>query len=203
MISAIEAHPTRDGDRNGVEEVEACFAKEDLRTLFASLEGTGRREVDVVASGSLTSGRPFIAPFLVEVDGGHSRLTAWSELSADGSPTLGVESASGTPVRASVFDLRGRLVRRVEIPGAAGVRRFSLEAAASLLVGYGGREELDRDGAAQLLVGGAVDDGHAAAADDGVDAVMRDERAYRQLCGKRRRTRTVADGGGLLMFRKQ
>jgi hypothetical protein len=131
VLLATSARAVRDGDRNGVDEIEACFAKEDLRLLFASLAGFGRVNVPVEVSGALTSGQTFLAVVLVDVETGSTRLLARPVFGTDGAPSLEIETASEAPLRANLYDLHGRLVRRFAIEGAgdAGVRRFALEGA--------------------------------------------------------------------------
>jgi hypothetical protein len=100
-----------DGDRNGVDEITACFAKEDLRLLFGGLPG-GRRTVGVTLEGALTTGGRFRASLEMDVISSGGALAATvspNPLNPEGTLTF-VTTRPG-PVSVKVFDLGGRLVR--------------------------------------------------------------------------------------------
>ena len=58
QISATSADLSRDTDRDGNGEVEVCFSKDDLRTLFADLP-TGDNTVTATLQGMTTTGQSF------------------------------------------------------------------------------------------------------------------------------------------------
>ncbi len=58
QIQPVSADLSRDTDRDGNGEIQVCFSKEDLRTLFAGLP-TGESTVSLTISGSLTTGDTF------------------------------------------------------------------------------------------------------------------------------------------------
>lgn len=102
-----------DKDGNGVDELTACFSKADLRTLFAALPH-GTNTVTVTLDGALTTGGTFRGSLTVDVVSNGGSLAASlspNPLNPDASLTF-TTSRPGR-VRVSVFDLQGRLVRRV------------------------------------------------------------------------------------------
>jgi PKD repeat protein len=112
QISTSGSKTVIDGDKNGngVQEVAACFAKEDLRRLFADLPN-GSREVPVTLEGTLLAGGKFRASLELRIIGS-------TELSATASPNplnpetdLSFSLAKAGRVRVQIFDLAGRLVK--------------------------------------------------------------------------------------------
>ena len=57
-IRPISTDLSRDANRDGNDELEACFSKQDLRMLFDGLP-SGENTVTLVLSGQLTTGQPF------------------------------------------------------------------------------------------------------------------------------------------------
>jgi hypothetical protein len=101
-----------DADRNGIDDTEVCFSKEDLRTLFASVRGLA--EAPIVVEGILVGGGTIRAEHVIEVKGGggpHAVSIAPNPLAGSGAIRFNL-AASGH-VRVSLFDPQGRLVRRV------------------------------------------------------------------------------------------
>ncbi len=121
-ISAVAAKTSAAGDKNGngVEELTACFAKEDLRALLAGLPHGGST-VDVALEGRLFTGEGIHADLAIRV------VVTGPALSAAISPNpmnpeallTFVTSRAGW-ARISLFDLQGRLARRLVDAGALG-----------------------------------------------------------------------------------
>jgi len=115
-----------DRDRNGIQELEVCFAQEDLARLFASVVRT--RTIAVTLAGNLKSGQPFRASFDLEVTGrqGQARISL-APNPLNPSAILTVVTASPGPLRVRVYDVRGRLLgiladERVAPAGAHALR---------------------------------------------------------------------------------
>jgi PKD repeat protein len=101
----------QDRDRDGVEEIALPFRKTDLRTLFADLPA-GPNEVPVAVRGELSGGGSFLAVSHLHVEVSGKRLTAnVSPNPARGPATLTFRTSRAGPVRVSVYDVSGRLVR--------------------------------------------------------------------------------------------
>jgi hypothetical protein len=110
-----------DADRDGVPDLTACFAKEDLRRLFSKLGG-GRHRIPVVVEALLATGGRLHADLVLDV------VAAGGALAATVSPNpvraggiLSFRSSVGGAIRVRLFDARGRLVRVLDGGGAAGV----------------------------------------------------------------------------------
>ena len=102
-----------DRDHNGVPEVQACFAKEDLRELLAGLP-SGKHAVPVSIRGTLTSGAVFSGDLLVEVVASTSHLAvSISPNPLNPDATLAFSTVNPGPITVSMFDLQGRLVREL------------------------------------------------------------------------------------------
>jgi hypothetical protein len=100
-----------DDDKNGISEVEVCFSKDDLRTLFAGLP-SGRQTVTVGVEGNLISGGGFIGSVDVDVVGsGGAAAASISPNPLNPSATLSFSTAAVGPVRVRLYDLSGRMVR--------------------------------------------------------------------------------------------
>jgi PKD repeat protein len=102
-----------DHDGNGVPEIEACFTKDDLRLLFANLHGTST--VPITVEGKLYAGGVFRASMDVQItaSGGGNLAASISPnpLNPDAVLTFHTETAGAA--RVDLFDVRGRLVRRL------------------------------------------------------------------------------------------
>ncbi len=103
-----------DRNRNGVAELRVCFARNDLKTLFASLPN-GTSNVDVALEGALTSGGRFQGSTLVHViklgflGSGSLASVSPNPLNPRGKLTFVTTQPGVASVQ--VFDLNGRLVR--------------------------------------------------------------------------------------------
>ncbi|HEY6572411.1 MAG TPA: S8 family serine peptidase, partial [Candidatus Eisenbacteria bacterium] len=105
-----------DADRNGVADLPACFAKEDLRRLFSRLPA-GKRRVPVAVEAPLTTGGRLHAELELEIVAPGGALAATvtpNPLRAGG--VLSVRSEARGAVRVRLFDAAGRFVR--EMAGA-------------------------------------------------------------------------------------
>jgi len=102
----------RDRDRNGVPELSACFASEDVRELFQSV--TGRVQVDVTLDGVLESGARFVAAFSLEAQGvGGYPAVAVAPNPLNPSAKISVVTSRPGRMVLWLFDAQGRLVRVV------------------------------------------------------------------------------------------
>lgn len=112
-ISAIAAKTVIGGDRdrNGIDEITACFAKTDLRLLFSALPG-GRHTVTVTLEGNLTTGGKFRATMDMEVvSSGGSLVASLSPNPVNPVATLTIQTSRAGKMRVQLFDAQGRLVR--------------------------------------------------------------------------------------------
>lgn len=133
-VSEIHAIGTKTGfgadrDGNGVAEITACFQKEDLRLLFANIQGSA--SLPVVFEGNVRTGGFFHAPSTIGIQGGGGP----SSVAVSPSPlrTRGAfEFKTTQPGRVSIrlFDVSGRLVRTItdEASSSAGYRRIEFDA---------------------------------------------------------------------------
>lgn len=113
-IHAIAGKTSVNGDHdgNGVEEITACFSKDDLRLLFDGLRG--KTTVTVTFEGSLYTGGLFRASMDVQVVTSGGALAASispNPLNPDAVLTFRTDKAGAA--RVNVFDLNGRLVMRL------------------------------------------------------------------------------------------
>jgi hypothetical protein len=124
-IAAIpgSVHAERDRDRNGVAELEACFAKDDLRTLFAGISGT--TSLLAVADGQMNDGRGFEATLAVTVMARAPETGFAVRQAPDGRTVEFVTRRSG-PLRVELFDLRGRRVEVARDESDAPAGRYSV-----------------------------------------------------------------------------
>ncbi|HEU4725265.1 MAG TPA: PKD domain-containing protein, partial [Candidatus Eisenbacteria bacterium] len=100
-----------DRDRDGVDEMTACFSKTDLRNLFSSLSG-GRHTVGVTLEGALAGGGVFRTTLEIDIVASGNALAA--SVSPNPLNPVGVLSfrlSKPGPVAISMFDPAGRLVR--------------------------------------------------------------------------------------------
>jgi hypothetical protein len=115
-ISAIDDKTSVDGDKNGngASEIEACFSKDDLRTLFASV--TGSQDVEVTIEGSLTTGGGFVATTTMHIVGSKGGAVTAMAYPNPLNPetTLEFRTSQDGPVKVQVFDIAGRLVRTLQ-----------------------------------------------------------------------------------------
>lgn len=100
-----------DRDKNGIDEITACFRKEDLRPLFANLTG-GKHLVGVTLEGDLASGGRFRGSLEMEVvvsSSGQNVAVAPNPLNP--SATLTYRTTIPGAVTITIFDPSGRAVR--------------------------------------------------------------------------------------------
>jgi subtilisin family serine protease len=114
-IDAIDAKPrvAGDRDRNGVDELSVCFAKVDLRRLFTQGRA-GRNVASMILDGATASGAPIRAGFswdVIAAGGALAAALAPSPMRGDG--VLTVRSERGGPLIVRLYDVTGRLVRKL------------------------------------------------------------------------------------------
>jgi len=112
-ISAVPGKRTftADTDGNGIQELTACFAKADLRALFAGLP-KGTNAVPVTLEGNLASGGKFRARMTIDVVSKATLLVAHvSPNPFNPVATLGFMTSRPGFAKASIFDVSGRTVR--------------------------------------------------------------------------------------------
>ena len=100
-----------DTDRNGIPEVALCFAKADVRHLFADVRGAA--DVSVAIGGTIAGGRAFEARFVLRVIPGAggpplAARVAPNPMNPVSTLTYTIERPS--PVRVTIFDVHGRAV---------------------------------------------------------------------------------------------
>ena len=114
-VSEITANTTKSaviGDRDGnqIEDIQVCFNKSDFRSLFSLLRGNV--SVPVLVRGSLVTGGFFQGTVTLDIQAGNGTLqTALAPNPLNPSGTLAFITRTAGPVRVSLFDLNGRLVR--------------------------------------------------------------------------------------------
>jgi hypothetical protein len=115
-ITAVIDKSTLAGDanKNGLADVQLCFSKTDLRTLFAGLP-SGRNRVTVEVRGGLNSGATLVGTIEVDVFGTGGALSASvspNPLNPEAVLTFATEKAGA--IRVKLYDARGRFVRTLE-----------------------------------------------------------------------------------------
>jgi PKD repeat protein len=114
-IPAIDGKTTigADRDRNGVDELTACFAKTDLRRLFSNLSG-GRHTVGVALEGSLATGGVFRTTLEMDVvASGNALAASVSPNPLNPAGVLTFHTSRAGAVTIAMFDPAGRLVRTI------------------------------------------------------------------------------------------
>jgi hypothetical protein len=119
------------GDKNGdgVDEISLCFAKADLRVLFANLQGT--QVVNVGIEGGLISGGRICSTNLdltVKAGGGDNNASVWPN-PLNPSAVLSFSTSRTGAVTVQLFDTQGRLVRTLmaEPSTAAGYHEVPID----------------------------------------------------------------------------
>ena len=120
-----------DKDGNGIAEIGACFAKQDLRTLFASLPN-GKTHVTLMIQADLVTGGRIQGS--VDVDVQKSGSGSGFDASVSPNPlnpraTLTFSMERPGSVRVALYDLSGRLVQTVmqESFAAAGYHDVTID----------------------------------------------------------------------------
>ena len=99
-----------DRDQNGVLEIEACFAKADLRKLFDGLTA-GSHDVTVSIDGHVASGARFTSTLVLKVIVAGALTASISPNPMNPEATLTFRTTTAGPVRVTLYDINGRLVR--------------------------------------------------------------------------------------------
>jgi len=108
---AVKGSHVMDQNRDGIPEVTACFAKEDLRALFDHLSG-GRQAIPVTLEGNLTTGGDFRGVCILDVFAVEGIVAAWLMPNpAVHASALGFKTSRAGWVTARLFDASGRLAR--------------------------------------------------------------------------------------------
>ena len=128
-IPAISDKATTGSDRNGngVDEITACFSKENLRTLFA---GVSTGDYEVVVEGDLVGGGEFLGAVTLHVVGGGGALQASiAPNPLNPKATLTFTTSRSGALRVDLFDVQGRLVRTLmdEPSSAAGYHDVTID----------------------------------------------------------------------------
>lgn len=111
-----------DRDRNGIQEITACFGREALQSF---LDGTqGRQTVPVTIVADLMTGGTLMATLdLNRVRTGNSLAGSVHPNPLRQAGTVSFETAKSGPIKVLLFDLHGRLVRTLlDQPHATGGR---------------------------------------------------------------------------------
>lgn len=100
-----------DSDKNGLLEIEACFSKDDLRTLFAGLSN-GHNMVTITIEGSLTNGAPIRGTTDIDVfRSGGDLLASVAPNPFNPQAKLTFVTRKPGALRVRLYDISGRLVR--------------------------------------------------------------------------------------------
>jgi hypothetical protein len=100
-----------DTDGNGVNEINVCFSREDLRRLLGGLSGIVTVPVGIEAV--LNTGVPLKASLNLRVKSLGTRSASISPNPINPEGVLSFETAQPGAVRVRVYDLKGRLIRTV------------------------------------------------------------------------------------------
>jgi hypothetical protein len=119
-ITAISSRSPkeRDTDRNGISEIGVSFEREDLRSLFLSIEG--RQRVDVSLEGRHRNGRRIQAPMSLTIVGSRKKPKPICRVHpnpANPQAALSFETTTAGQVTARLFDVLGRCVRTLVAGG--------------------------------------------------------------------------------------
>ena len=104
-----------DKNGNGVNEILACFSKDDLRTLFASLPPGSNPGVAITIEGDLVSGGSFSIDTTHDVVGTNKTFSALASPNPlNPSTKLEFKLSQAGTVKVQVYDLHGRLVKTLQ-----------------------------------------------------------------------------------------
>ena len=128
-IPAISDKATTGSDRNGngVDEITACFSKENLRNLFT---GVSTGDYEVVVEGDLVGGGGFLGTVTLHVVGGGGALQASiAPNPLNPKATLTFTTSRIGALRVDLFDVHGRLIRTLvdEPSSAAGYHDVTID----------------------------------------------------------------------------
>jgi|GEM_PF-3351837 len=127
-----------DRDNNHIQDLAACFAKSDLRLLFSLI--TGKQTVPIKIQGRLDTGAYFVGTASVTVIANGQAVGSASLAPNPLNPqaTLSLNLGKGGWLRVSIYDLQGRLVRKLvdetnAIPGPRQIPIDGLDSHGALL----------------------------------------------------------------------
>jgi flagellar hook assembly protein FlgD len=115
QIPAEATKTTLDGDKNGdgIPEIRVTFSKANLRTLFSGLPN-GHNTVTVTIRASTVIGRTLSGTTQLDVvNNGNFTVSAVAPNPLNPEATLTYTTTRQGPVRIDMFDIQGRLVRRL------------------------------------------------------------------------------------------
>ncbi|HMI32153.1 MAG TPA: PKD domain-containing protein, partial [Candidatus Limnocylindrales bacterium] len=120
-----------DKDGNGIQEIQACFTKANLRILFAGLP-SGHNQVTIHISGTLINGSAFGGDVSLDVVSNGNFTASMSSVSPNPlNPVSKLYFATSKPgtVTVDMFDIQGRLVRTIQGPTymAAGSHELTID----------------------------------------------------------------------------
>ena len=123
-IHALGSKTSLSSDRNndGIDEIAACFRKEDLQQLFSGLTGT--QQQTVVLRGDVLGGGQFCTSLTLTIKaggGGANLAVSISPNPLNPSAVLTFATQERGPVLVQLFDVHGRLVRTLRDEGDAAV----------------------------------------------------------------------------------
>ncbi|HET9252783.1 MAG TPA: putative Ig domain-containing protein [Candidatus Eisenbacteria bacterium] len=116
-ITAIADKTALNSDKNGngVNEILACFSKDDLRTLFAGLPPGNNPGVAITLEGDLVSGGSFSVATTHDVVGTNKTFSAMASPNPlNPSTKLEFKLSQAGSVKVQVYDLHGRLVKTLQ-----------------------------------------------------------------------------------------
>lgn len=115
-----------DADRNGIEDMAACFDRESLRGLFADMMGS--HDVLLAVTGALSSGLEFRAELTLRVVATPGGPPAVSVFPNPFNPTGYMQFTLERPgrLRVTVHDVQGRTIQRMVDTKAAPARDYRL-----------------------------------------------------------------------------
>ncbi|HTK70456.1 MAG TPA: putative Ig domain-containing protein [Candidatus Eisenbacteria bacterium] len=115
-IHALGTKTSLSSDRNndGVDEIAACFRKEDLQQLFSSISGTQQREV--ILRGDILGGGSFCTSLTltIKAGGGGNLAVSITPNPLNPSAVLTFHTEGRGRVLVQLFDVRGRLLRTLQ-----------------------------------------------------------------------------------------
>ena len=101
-----------DRDRNGIQDVEICFSKDNLRQILSYING--RQAVRLGIEGRLRTGTLFRAELEVYAEKRGGPAISLANNPAAGTAMLRVDAEATGAMRIRIYDVRGRLVRTIE-----------------------------------------------------------------------------------------